>query len=178
MVFDDLVREEPYDLWVADEGWDIDDFLHENPELKRAPYAWMTDFVGRLPMPDGGAAERALTADYNAEMIEQIARFPSVRDRAVFVGNPGDVVPDAFGDGMPLIRDWVEKHFQFSGYVTGLPDGPGDREALRAELGYRPGEPVCVVTVGGSGVGPACCTGRRRRSPPPAASSPGSGWSS
>jgi predicted glycosyltransferase len=86
-------------------------------------------------------------------MIEQIARFPSVRDQAVFVGNPDDVVPDSFGDGLPLIRDWVEGHFQFSGYVTGLPDGPGDREALRAELGYRPGEQVCVVTVGGSGVG-------------------------
>jgi len=153
MVFEELVRDEPYDLWVADEGWDIDYFLHENPELKRAPYAWMTDFVGWLPMPDGGVAERALTADYNAEMIEQIARFPSVRDQAVFVGNPGDVVPDSFGDGLPLIRDWVEGHFRFSGYVTGLPDGPGDREALRAELGYRPGEPVCVVTVGGSGVG-------------------------
>ena len=153
MVFHDLVRDEPYDLWVADEGWDIDYFLHENPELKRAPYAWMTDFVGWLPMPDGGAAERALTADYNAEMIEQISRFPSLRDRAVFVGNPGDVVPDAFGDGLPLIRDWVERNFQFCGYVPGLPDGLGDRDALRAELGYRPGEPVCVVTVGGSGVG-------------------------
>jgi pimeloyl-ACP methyl ester carboxylesterase/predicted glycosyltransferase len=159
MVFHDLVRDEPYDLWVADEGWDIDYFLHENPELKRAPYAWMTDFVGWLPMPDGGAAERALTRDYNAEMIEQIARFPSVRDRAVFVGNPGDVVPDAFGDGLPLIRDWVEEHFQFSGYVTGLPDGPVDREALRAELGYRPGEPVCVVTAGGSGVGTSLLRG-------------------
>jgi len=153
MVFHDLVRDEPYDLWVADEGWDIDYFLHENPELKRAPYAWMTDFVGWLPMPDGGAAERALTADYNAEMIEQIARFPSVRDRAVFVGNPDDVVADTFGDGLPLIRNWVEQHFQFSGYVTGLPDGPDDREELRAELGYLPGERVCVVTVGGSGVG-------------------------
>ena len=138
----------------------------------------MTDFVGWLPMPDGGAAERALTADYNAEMIEQIARFPSVRDGAVFVGNPDDMVPDAFGDGLPLIRDWVEGHFQFSGYVTGLPDGPGDRQALRAELGYRPGEPVCVVTVGGSGVGTSLLRRAAAAFPPPAASSPASGWSS
>src|SRR5690606_35882872 len=29
----------------------------------------------------------------------------------------------------------------------------GDREALRAELGYRADERVCVVSVGGSGVG-------------------------
>jgi pimeloyl-ACP methyl ester carboxylesterase len=70
MVFHDLVADEHFDLVVADEGWDIDYFLHENPELKRSPFAWLTDFVGWLPMPDGGAAEVALTADYNAEMIE------------------------------------------------------------------------------------------------------------
>ena len=154
MVFADLVQDEPFDLWVGDEAWDIDYFLHENPELKRAPYAWMTDFVGWLPMPDGGDRERFLTADYNAEMIEQVARFPSLRDRSVFVGNSGDVVPDAFGDGLPPIRDWVERNYQFSGYVSGLsPDELADREAIRADLGYRSGEQVCVVTVGGSGVG-------------------------
>jgi pimeloyl-ACP methyl ester carboxylesterase/predicted glycosyltransferase len=154
MVYRDLVSDQPYDLWIADEGWDVDYFLHENPELKRAPYAWLTDFVGWLPMPDGGDAERALTADYNAEMIEQIARFPSLRDRSVFVGNAADVVPDAFGDGLPLIRDWVERNFQFSGYISGSsPVSPANREAIRAELGYRADEKICVVTVGGSGVG-------------------------
>jgi pimeloyl-ACP methyl ester carboxylesterase/predicted glycosyltransferase len=154
MVFHDLVCDEPFDLWIGDEAWDVDYFLHENPELKRAPYAWLTDFVGWLPMPDGGTRERALTADYNAEMIEQIARFPSLRDRAIFVGNPADVVADAFGDGLPLIRDWVERNYHFSGYISGISPGAlQDRQALRAELGYRPGEQVCVVTVGGSGVG-------------------------
>ncbi len=154
MVYYDLVSDEPYDLWIVDEGWDVDYFLHENPELKRAPYAWLTDFVGWLPMPDGGDRERALTADYNAEMIEQIARFPSLRDRSVFVGNAADVVPDTFGDGLPLIRDWVGQNYQFSGYISGISSvGLADREAIRAELGYRADEKVCVVTVGGSGVG-------------------------
>ena len=154
MVFADLVEREHFDLWVGDEAWDVDYFLHENPELKRAPYAWLTDFVGWLPMPDGGARERALTGDYNAEMIEQIARFPRLRDRACFVGNPGDVVPDAFGDGLPLIGDWVAANFEFSGYISGFdPAEYADRDGLRAELGYRPDEKVCVVTVGGSGVG-------------------------
>jgi len=154
MVYHDLVSDKPYDLWIVDEGWDVDYFLHENPELKRAPYAWLTDFVGWLPMPDGGDRERALTADYNAEMIEQIARFPSLRDRSVFVGNAADVVPDTFGGGLPLIRDWVEQNYQFSGYISGIsPVGLADREAIRAELGYRADEKVCVVTVGGSGVG-------------------------
>ena len=154
MVFSDLVADEHYDLWVGDEAWDVDYFLHENPELKRAPYAWLTDFVGYLPMPDGGAGEAALTADYNAEMIEQIGRIPRLRDRAVFVGNPGDVVPDRFGVGLPPIRDWVEQHYQFAGYISGYdPAAVADTAAIRAELGYRPDEKVCLVTVGGSGVG-------------------------
>ncbi len=154
MVFHDLVREEHYDLWIGDEAWDLDYFLHENPEEKRAPYVWMTDFVGYLPMPEGGEREAFLTADYNAEMIEHVARYPSLRDRAVFVGNADDVVPDAFGAGLPKIRDWTERHYAFSGYVTGFdPATTADREKLRAEFGYGSGEKVCIVTVGGSGVG-------------------------
>ena len=154
MVFHDVVREQPYDLWVGDEAWELDYFLHENPEEKRAAYVWLTDFVGWLPMPDGGEREAFLTADYNAEMIEHIARFPRLRDRAIFVGNPGDVVADTFGPGLPAIRDWVEDHYDFAGYVTGFdPAGLGERDQLRQRLGYRPDEQVCVVTVGGSGVG-------------------------
>ena len=86
MLFDDVVREDAYDLWIGDEAWEVDHFLHENPERKIAPYAWLSDFVGFLPMPAGGEHEAYLAADYNAEMIEQIERFPNVRDRAIFVG--------------------------------------------------------------------------------------------
>jgi hypothetical protein len=154
MLFHDVASAEPYDLWIGDEAWELDYYLHENPELKTAAYCFLTDFVGWLPLPEGGADEARLTADYNAEMIEQIARFPRVRDRAIFVGSPEDVVPHGFGDGLPAIRPWVAEHFDFSGYVLAPdPGAPADREALRAELGYRPGERVCLVTVGGSGVG-------------------------
>jgi pimeloyl-ACP methyl ester carboxylesterase/predicted glycosyltransferase len=154
MVFHDIVDAEHYDLVVGDEAWDVDYFLHENPELKRFAFAWMTDFVGWLPMPDGGTAEAALTADYNAEMIEHRARHQRVRDRSIFVGDPDDVVPDAFGPGLPGIREWTEQEFDFSGYITGFdPAALGDRRALRAELGYRDDQRVCMVTVGGTGVG-------------------------
>jgi pimeloyl-ACP methyl ester carboxylesterase/predicted glycosyltransferase len=154
MVFSDLVEEQAYDAWVGDEAWELDYFLHENPELKRAPYAWLTDFVGWLPMPDGSDHEAMLTADYNAEMVEQIARFPRLRDRSLFVGNPVDVVPDALGPALPGIREWTEEHFDFVGYVTGFdPKDVADTAAVRAELGYGEEEKVCVVTVGGSGVG-------------------------
>ncbi len=154
MVFHDLVRDEQYDLWIGDEAWELDYYLHENPEQKQAAYVWLTDFVGWLPMSDGGEREAFLTTDYNAEMIEHIARFPRVRDRALYVGNADDIVPDAFGPDLPLIRDWTEDHYDLTGYVTGFdPSAFSDREALRAELGYAEDEQVCIVTVGGSGVG-------------------------
>ncbi|HET9347461.1 MAG TPA: glycosyltransferase [Candidatus Limnocylindrales bacterium] len=155
MVFYEAVESGGYDLVIGDEAWDVDYYLHENPELKNTAFAWMTDFVGWLPMPEGGDREAYVTADYNAEMIEQIARFPRIRDQAIFVGNPDDIVPDDFGPDLPPIREWTEKHFRFSGYVTGFDPAPliERRDELRQELGYRPDERVVIVTVGGSGVG-------------------------
>ena len=154
MVFHDVVREGAYDLWIGDEAWDVDHFLHENPELKTAAYAWLTDFVGFLPLPEGGEREALLTADYNAEMIEQVERFPRVRDRAIFVGEPGDIVAGAFGPGLPEIRDWTERHYDFCGYISAVdPASLLDRAVLRAQLGWGEEETICVVAVGGTAVG-------------------------
>jgi predicted glycosyltransferase len=101
-------------------------------------------------MADGGDREAFVTADYNAEMIEHIARYPRLRDSAIFVGDPDDIVADTFGPGLPPIRDWTEQHYDFAGYITGFdPRQLGDRQAL----GYGDDEQVCIVTVGGSGVG-------------------------
>jgi predicted glycosyltransferase len=116
----------------------------------------MTDFVGWLPMPERGEREAFLTADYNAEMIEQIARFPRLRDRSVFVGNPADCVDLPLGPGLPSVREWTEQHFEFTGHVLGArPYAAAERTALRQRLGYGTGDKVCVVTVGGSAVGTA-----------------------
>jgi pimeloyl-ACP methyl ester carboxylesterase/predicted glycosyltransferase len=154
MIFQDAVEEGSYDLVIADEAWDIDHYWHEHPELKKAALAWFTDFVGFVPMPDGGEHEAFLTGDYNAEMIEHVERHPGVRDRAIFVGEPDDIIPRSFGTDLPAMRDWVPKHFEFAGYILGEhPKGFGIRAELRNALGYRSDERVCIVTVGGSGVG-------------------------
>jgi pimeloyl-ACP methyl ester carboxylesterase/predicted glycosyltransferase len=155
MLFHDVVRDDHYDLWLGDESWELDYYLHENPELKAAPYAFMTDFVGWLPIDDSPASREAyVAADYNAENIRHIERYPYVRDAAVFVGSKDDVVARDFGPDLPFIPDWVERHFDFPGYV--LPFDPADfadTERLRVELGHDPRRPLVVASVGGSGVG-------------------------
>ena len=154
MIFQDAVEQGGYDLVIADEAWDIDHYWHEHPELKKAKLAWLTDFVGYVPMPAGGEQEAMLTADYNAEMIEHIEQHPGVRDRSIFVGAPEDIVPLPFGADLPMMRDWIPKHFDFAGYVIGEhPQSFGSREQLRERLGYRDDERICIVTVGGSGIG-------------------------
>ncbi len=154
MVFQEVLEQEHYDLVIADEAWDVDHYWHEHPELKKAQIAWLTDFVGWVPMPQSGEHEAFLTTDYNAEMIEHVEGHPRLRDRAIFVGNPDDIVPQGFGKDLPAMRDWIPAHFDFCGYVLGKhPSEFGERADLRRQFGYRDDEKVCIVTVGGSGVG-------------------------
>jgi len=87
-------------------------------------------------------------------MVEHVDRHPSVRDRAIFIGDRDDAIDVPLGPGLPTIHQWSVEHFEFVGYVNRFGAvAPENRRALRAELGYSADEHVCVVTVGGSGVG-------------------------
>jgi hypothetical protein len=154
LVFQRLVEAERYDLVLADEAWEVDHYWHEHPELKRAALAWMTDFVGFLPMASGGDEEARLVADANAEMLEHVDRYPRVRDLALFAGDAADLPDVPFGPGLPGIRSWTTERFETVGAIAGYDAAalPPRRE-LRRELGWGDDEPVCVVAVGGSGVG-------------------------
>ena len=142
MLFHEVARDGGYDLWLGDESWEVDYYLHENPELKGAPYAFLTDFVGWLPVDE---AEEWLTSDYNAENIAHVEGNPGLRDAAIFVGEPADIVAGTFGPGLPVIGDWVLQHFDFSGYVLASEAEPAPRDA---------GDPPLIVAaVGGSTTG-------------------------
>ena len=155
MTFADVVEREDYDLWVADEGWDLDYYLHENPELKRAPYAFVTDFIGVLPMrEDPGSVEFKRAWEKNAENIDHLRLHPDVRDLSLMVGDPDDVPDRVFGPDLPNMRAWAREHFGFSGYTYHFdPVDYRDKVAVRHELGYRTDERVILVSVGGTTVG-------------------------
>ena len=118
-------------------------------------------------MPDGGAAEAALTADWNAERVERMRRYPRLRDRSMFVGNPADLV-DTAARPRPADRARVGRRSATTSPATSpAARRPADREELRAELGYRPDEQVCVVDrrrLGGRHA--TCCAGPRQAFPP------------
>jgi len=155
MTFADVVERERYDLWVGDEGWDLDYFLHENPDMKRAPYVFLTDFIGVLPMrEDRSSTEFIRCWEKNAENIDHLRLHPDVRDRSILVGEADDVLDRDFGPDLPNMRQWAREHFRFSGYTYHFdPSTVRDRAALRRRLGYREDERVILVSVGGTRVG-------------------------
>ena len=154
LLFDNVVRDTSYDLWVGDECWEIDYFLHENPERKIAPYVFMTDVIGFLPTDPGDRREAELCADYNADSIGKRERFPRLRDVSMFIGS-FDELPDlSFGPGLPGIRSWSSRWFTSVPYV--LPFNPAayrDRARLRGRLGYPKHQPLLVAAVGGTAAG-------------------------
>ena len=154
MTFVDLMEAEHYDIVIGDEAWDIDYHYHENPELKSQPFVFLTDFVGCLPMEPGNEREAHLCADRNADDIEHVARYPYLRDAALFVGNRDDVTEQPFGAGLPGIRDWTDRNFCYCGYA--LPFDPAalaDTGRLRAQHGWRRDEKIAIATVGGTAAG-------------------------
>ena len=89
-------------------------------------------------------------------MIEHIAALSrACATGPIFVGDPDDIVRRAVRP-----RPAADPGLDRGSTTTSPATSPAstrarcaDREALRAELGYGPDERVCVVTVGGSGVG-------------------------
>ena len=129
MILLDVAAEQPVDLVVADGAWGIDHYLHENPELKHWAYAWLTDALGWLPEPEAEDRRRHLMADANAEMLEQLERYPRIRDRALFLGFPDDLPDVPFGADLPAIRSWAIDRFAFT-----PPDGERGVELVADRL--------------------------------------------
>jgi hypothetical protein len=154
MTFVDLMEAEHYDIVIGDESWDVDYYYHENPELKRQPFVFLTDFVGCLPMEPGNEREALLCADRNADDIEHVARYPYLRDAAIFIGNREDVTEQTFGPGLPGIREWTDRNFCYCGYCLSFdPKALADTERLRVLHGYKSDEKVAIAAVGGTSTG-------------------------
>ena len=154
MVFHDVVRDDHYDLWLGDEAWELDYFLHENPELKTRAVR-LPDRLRRLAADATGRARgahhrRLQRREHRAGRALPVRpRRRGLRRRA-----GGRRRRSTSGLACRRCRDWVERHFDFAGYV--LPFDPADyadTERLRRELGFDPGRPLVVGAVGGSGVG-------------------------
>jgi pimeloyl-ACP methyl ester carboxylesterase/predicted glycosyltransferase len=157
-VFLDAARETPYDVWICDEAWDVDHFLLENPELKTAPYVWLTDVVGYLPGDVATASEWEChcAADYNAELISQIDRYPALRDRSFYIGELEDLPELSMGPDLPTIPDWTRRTHEFTGYIRYFdPERLLARHEIRRRFELPETGRIAIASSGGTSVGNA-----------------------
>ena len=157
MVFHDVVREDHYDLWIGDEAWELDYYLTRTPrEARRVRVA---DRLRRLAADARRRRARGVRRRRLQRRDDRAHRpLPALRDRAIFVGNPDDIVADAFGADLPLIRDWTEQHFDFAGYVTGFdPPEFADREALPPSSATGPTSRSASSPSAGRASAATCC---------------------
>ena len=151
MVFADVVEAEDYDLWIGDEGWDLDYFLHENPNLKRAPYVLRhrlhrrAAHAGRSlgPRSSGGRGRRTPRTSTTSACTPTcaICRSWSATRRTCSTASSAPTCPTcgsgrASTSASPATR------------TTSTPRPIADVRPCGVALGYRDGERTILVSVG------------------------------
>ncbi len=145
------LREEPFDLLVADESWELL-FGFESGGSARAPLVFMTDFL-RFESVGWNPLRRFLAYWLNRSFIRQCDGRGAV-DALVFLGEPEDVPEGNFGPGLPRVRPWAASNCHFAGpaFFFSPADLPPP-ETLRKELGYSEQKTLIIASAGGTAAG-------------------------
>ncbi len=150
--FAEVTARYPYDLLVGDETYEIAGALARRPELKKAPFTLIFDFVG-LDAMTRSPAERLMVWLWNRAWCGGHGGKPPGADLVLFVWEPQDVADRRFGLWLPNRRAYARRYYQFVGYIFGFdPVAYADKTKVRAALGYDE-RPLVVCSVGGTAVG-------------------------
>lgn len=150
--FDEVTAARHYDAVVGDETYEIAVAIKRHPELRRAPFAMIYDFVG-LDARTRSPFERLMVHFWNRTWCGGPHGKAPAAGQTLFLGELEDIPDRPFGVRLPNRRDYARRYYECVGYV--LPFDPGDyrdRDAVRASLGYDE-RPLIVCAVGGTAVG-------------------------
>jgi UDP:flavonoid glycosyltransferase YjiC (YdhE family) len=150
--FKRVSEEYPYDLLIGDETYEIWFAMVKQPEMKRAPFTMIYDFVGYDVM-SRNPIDHVMAYVGNWGWAGGRKQRPSPADLTLFIGEPEDVDDRPFGLGLPNRREFALRNYEFVGYV--FPFDPGayaNRAEVRASLGYND-RPLVICSIGGTAVG-------------------------
>jgi len=152
--FEEVSGKYPYDLLIGDETYEIDAALAKRPELKKAPFVMIYDFVG-LDAMSRNPLEQLIT--YRGNWVwggGPRAKPPTQQDLALFIGQPEDVADRPFGFLLPNRREYARRYYHFVGYTFPFdPADYSDKKKVRAALGYDEERPLVICAVGGTAIG-------------------------
>ncbi len=162
MVFNDVVDETYYDLVIGDEAWDVDYFLHENPELKTV----RVRVDDRLRGVAADAERRGCRGRTDRRLQRRDARAagavpPAARPVDLRRQPRGRRSTSPSDPGLPGIRDWTTANYDFAGYVTGFAQPRRGSARARARATGPRAETTCCASSPSADRASAmrCCTG-------------------
>lgn len=147
-----ITSQEPFDLIIGDETYEVILAYRRNPRLKTCPFVMIYDFVGFDAM-SRNPLEKLGVYLWNWTWSKGYQKVPSYVDLSLFIGEVEDVPNRSFGFMLPSRREWAERRCQFVGHV--LPFDPADyadQTRIRSRLGYGE-EPLVICSIGGTSIG-------------------------
>lgn len=152
--FEQVSAKYPYDLLIGDETYEIDMALDNRPQLKKAPFVMIYDFVGMDAM-SRNPLERLVAYRVNWVWSGGLRGKPPVHeDLALFIGEPEDVPDRPFGFLLGNRREYARRYYRFVGYTFPFdPADYSDKKKVRSALGYDEEHPLIVCAVGGTAIG-------------------------
>src|SRR5829696_1752980 len=108
--FEEVSARHPYDLLIGDETYEIDMALGKRPELKKAPFVMIYDFVG-LDAMSLNPLERLITYQGNWGWAGgPRGKQPTQQDLTLFIGELEDVPDRRFGFLLPNRRQYSRRY--------------------------------------------------------------------
>jgi UDP:flavonoid glycosyltransferase YjiC (YdhE family) len=153
-VFQEATRREQFDLVIGDEANEIIMMFKQNPNLKKVPFVFITDFIG-YGSTTNNPLEKLVDYYMNSSLYSKkdLKRPPAEMDMCLFVGEEEDIPDTKIGFMLPRTREWARACCKFIGYVFQFdPAEYADKEKVRASLGYGK-ESLAICSIGGTAIG-------------------------
>ncbi len=147
-VFFRLISNEPFDLIIGDETYELVIYIKEKKINLPVPFVMINDFIGLDAM---GHNPLEILGVYGKN--RGWSEDPPSCLSYLFVGQLEDVPDKSFGWFLPNRRQWAQRNCRMLGYILRFqPDEFKNKKELRRQLGYDD-SPLVVCSIGGTAIG-------------------------
>ena len=152
-IFKKIIKKEDFDLVIGDGTYEIDIGMMKEPEIKKAPFVMIYDFIGTDAIGNN-PVDRLKAYMWNRVWSKAYKRgLVPAFDLALFLGEEEDIPNKKFGFMLPNRREWGKALCTFVGNILRFdPSEYADKDRVRAKLGYG-NEPLIICSIGGTSIG-------------------------